>query len=166
MIDEFIILQDTREQKGWGFEFYDCRVEPHTIKYGDYTIAGAEDRIRIERKASTGELLTNLCTKNGLRKFKKELAALKETVDSFYILCEFPEHYMHTFPVNSGIPKTRRGRDGKVVDNTPKVTAAYLRKCMYMMIEEYGVKVIYCDSPQRAEEVAYEILRKAYEKHK
>jgi len=153
---DFKIFVDTREQTAWGFEFYDCTTEEITIKYGDYTVQGMEDRIRIERKASTAEIFGNLCTKNGLRKFKREMAELQATVDSFFILCEFPETYMYTFPVNSGIPKSE----------WPKPSAKFLRKRMYELQEEFDVKVIYCEDAIKAEEIAYNILRETYERYK
>lgn len=151
-----IILCDTREQTGWGFSWYDVQTKTETIKYGDYTIEGLEDKIRIERKASTGELSNNLCTNNGLRKFKREMAEL-QSVDSVFILCEFPQFHMDIFPEQSGIPKSRWPK--------LRVGAKFLKKRMHELIEEFGVNVIYCDTPANAEDTAFLLLKDCYDKH-
>lgn len=151
-----VILADTREQNGWGFEWNNVEVERTTIKYGDYTVKGIEDKIRIERKASTGELSNNLCTNNGWRKFSKEMAEL-QVVDSVFILCEFPQFHMDVFPEHSTIPKSKW--------QTLRVGAKFLRKRLYEIVETYGVKVIYCDTPSRAESTAFKILKDCYDKH-
>lgn len=158
-----IILRDTREQTPWGFEWFKCEVEVATIKYGDYTIKGLEDKIRIERKASTGEIFNNLCTKTGYARFRREMAELNK-IESAFILCEFPQLYMQTFPENSGIPKTRRVK-GKVIDNTPKVSSKFLRKRSYEIEEDFDIKIIYCDTPQKAEETAFNILLGVYNEY-
>ena len=160
-----IILRDSREQTPWTFDFYDCDTEVTTIKYGDYTIKGMEDLVRIERKASTGEIHNNLCTKIGYRRFTRELAELQKSVESVFILCEFPQSYMNTFPENSGIPKTRKSK-GKIINNWPKTTAKFLRKRSYEIQEEYGVKIIYCDTPSSAEGVAYKILKEKHDQNR
>ena len=83
------------------------------------------------------------------------MTELQATVDSFFILCEFPESHMYTFPVNSGIPKKR----------WPKPGAKFLRMRMHELREQFDVKIIYCDTAIKAEEIAYNILKEAYERY-
>ena len=46
------IVRDTREQRGYRFEgpaYADVTVEEGTLTVGDYTAAGLEDKIAVER---------------------------------------------------------------------------------------------------------------------
>jgi ERCC4-type nuclease len=67
------ILIDTREQRPWKFSPEKFQTATATIWAGDYTIAGLEDRIRIERK-SLGDLV-NTVVHDWIR-FRKELNRL------------------------------------------------------------------------------------------
>lgn len=160
-----IILSDTREKNEWDFSWYDCEVVKKKLSYGDYSVKGLEHIVRIERKASTAEICNNLCTKNGLIRFEKELGLLKENVKNPYIICEFPSVYLNTFPENSGIPKTRKVK-GKVVSNKPKVSAKFLRKKVYEIQDTFNINIIYCESRTSAESVAYKILKEAYDENR
>jgi DNA excision repair protein ERCC-4 len=53
MGDKITIIQDTREQRGW-FDLFDSErfdVRIATLQTGDYTLAGLDDRIAVERKS-------------------------------------------------------------------------------------------------------------------
>ena len=95
------IIRDTREQQGFQF-FAQAEIIEQALDAGDYTIEGLEDFIRIERKASTGELYHNLAKKTMKARFHREMQKL-DTIHNAYIVCEFPESYLYTFPENSGI---------------------------------------------------------------
>jgi len=141
-----IILQDTREKNPLSFDIYnDVEVEVCKLDYGDYMIKGVEDLV-FERKASTQELYTNLTVDK--KRFYRELDVLKNFVHP-YILLEFPQSNMYSFPSGSGIPKKRwkylaGGR------KTHKSLAAYMRKCLYE-IEESGISVLYMDNSENME---------------
>ena len=71
-----------------------------------------------------------------------------------YILCEFPEISIHTFPEGSGIPIAQRANI--------KVSAKYLRKLIYEVEEKYDIKFIYCASRSEAERTTFLLLEKAW----
>lgn len=68
-----VILIDSREQKPWAFPADTFDVRRATLTTGDYTLAGLEDRVAIERK-SIGDLV-NTVIHDWLR-FRKELIRL------------------------------------------------------------------------------------------
>ena len=70
-IAEPVIAVDTREQKPYGFR----QAQRKTLKTGDYSIVGLEDRIAIERK-SAPDLLGSLG--KGRARFRRELERLAQ----------------------------------------------------------------------------------------
>lgn len=107
--DEYEVIRDTREQKGWQFdaeEFSKCicigtRVD--TLKTGDYTLVGYESVLCVERKGSVAEIATNLWDKA----FERELERMSVFKHRF-IVCEFPFEDVVRFPIGSKIPPARR----------------------------------------------------------
>lgn len=100
---KYTIIRDTREQQGWFFTKVDDPTISGTIigslKSGDYTVQGYQDKFVIERKASTGEIAKNICE----ARFERELERLEEIPLAFVVL-EFTYDDILTFPQNSGIP--------------------------------------------------------------
>lgn len=78
------IVVDTREQRPYQFEKYDVEAIRHTLKTGDYSLAGYEDRVAFERK-SLDDLIG--CLTNGRDRFERELARAKE-LDFFAVIVE------------------------------------------------------------------------------
>jgi ERCC4-type nuclease len=69
------ILIDTREQNPLTFERFQVETERATLPAGDYSIAGFQDRVAIERK-ELNDLIA--CLMNGNRdRFERELAKLR-----------------------------------------------------------------------------------------
>jgi len=68
---DFIVAIDTREQKPYQFDKYEVK----TLKTGDYSIVGLEDRIAIERK-SKADAFGSLGA--GMKRFERELIRLSE----------------------------------------------------------------------------------------
>lgn len=70
-----IVLRDTREKPGYGFNFIKCETcggtEEVALDFGDYTLKDYPNLIVIERKQDVGELCSNLGA-NRLR-FEREL---------------------------------------------------------------------------------------------
>ena len=96
---EFIILKDTREQTPWEFNFaHTVAEEIGTIKTGDYTIKGLEDKICIERKGCIEEFANNLGREYS--RFKKELIRMDEFPHAF-IICEFPLKDLMEYPFHN-----------------------------------------------------------------
>lgn len=149
-----VIIQDTREKSPFDFNFYDCDITVATLKTGDYTIQGYEDIIAIERKCSTSELAGNL-GKNKIR-FDNAIERLSN-LEHAYIVCEFSREALYSFPKNSGIPKSKL----KYV----RMNGKYMVKCLYEYEEEYGIKTIFCNNKQEAEEKVIEIFTKVINQH-
>lgn len=98
------VLKDTREQEGWDFAAgaHCLGTSPATLKTGDYTLAGYEDVLSVERKRSTGELAGNVLE----ARFERELERLDDFKYPFLVL-EFDLADVASFPANSGIPRPR-----------------------------------------------------------
>src|SRR5688572_9057132 len=58
----YTVIRDTREQKGWIFEAnaYCEGTVIETMKTGDYTLRGLEDRFVVERKRNVAEFAQNI----------------------------------------------------------------------------------------------------------
>ena len=66
------ILVDTREKKPFKFLFSKGSiVTEQCLKTGDYSLRGHEDKITIDRKATSGELA--MCFGSEWKRFQKEL---------------------------------------------------------------------------------------------
>ena len=151
------IIIDNREQKPFFQTFFktdgQVRTSFGTMDAGDYTIEGLEDFIAIERKASSGELYNNLAKKTMKDRFHREMGKL-DTIQRAYIVCEFPESDLHIFPKNSGIPKSKQ--------RYIKMSAKYFRKLIHEIKEGYNVEFVFCDNREHAEDVAYSLLKDAW----
>lgn len=78
--EDFTIIVDTREQKPWVFD----NSKLGTLKTGDYSIEGYEDRIGIERK-STDDFAQSIG--KGRTRFMKEMERAKR-IKHFCIIIE------------------------------------------------------------------------------
>lgn len=144
------ILIDSREQQPFSFSFSDCELVRGKLDYGDYTSELLKDRLRIERKASTGELYLNLVGKKENARFHRELEELAKFEFS-YIIVECPESDLHTFPENSGIPRKR----WKFLRAGDK----YLRKMIHEIEDKYNIPFIFCDNKSEAELLIFNLIR-------
>jgi hypothetical protein len=111
------------------------------LKTGDYVARGLEKHLVIERKASTGEIATNLGKK------RKAFDAEIERMSKFrwkYIICEFSIDDLMNFPENSGIPEKQL----KYVRMNGKFM--WRKLCEYQ--ENFGVQVVFCDDKISAQE--------------
>lgn len=68
------IIQDTREQYPFSFDGLPVEIVAGTLPTGDYSLAGFEDQITVERKAA-GDLLS--CLTSGRDRFRRELERLR-----------------------------------------------------------------------------------------
>lgn len=145
----FKVIQDTRERQPWDFTWHpDCESqEIDTVKTGDYTLVGYEDKICIERKRSVGEIAINLGSKSG--PFIKEFERMKGFRRAV-IICEFTVDNILEFPVNSGIPKKAWSK--------LRINGRYIMKKMNMLCEENGVETYYCEDTMSAINKAAEIF--------
>ena len=144
-----IILKDTREKKGWDFAPYEkCEaMKIEGLKTGDYTLEGLETPLCIERKASTGELSLNLGKK------RKTFEAEVERMSHFrwaYIICEFSIDDLMTFPVGSGIPRSK----WKFI----RMNGKFMWRKLSEYQEDHGVQVVFCDNREQAQEMVIKIF--------
>lgn len=80
-----IVLIDTREQAPFTFQRFDVQTERTGLPTGDYSVAGFEDRVAIERK-ELNDLVACLMGKNRER-FERELARLRH-YELAAVVCE------------------------------------------------------------------------------
>ncbi|WP_027368233.1 ERCC4 domain-containing protein [Desulfocurvibacter africanus] len=78
------VLIDTREQAPFTFDKYECEQVRGTLPTGDYSLAGLEDRVAVERK-SLDDLVG--CLTTGRERFERELA-WAAALDRFAVVVE------------------------------------------------------------------------------
>lgn len=79
------IIIDTREQTPFGFSTFECEAQAGTLTTGDYSLAGLEDRVAVERK-SLDDLMGCLVG-DGRDRFERELARARG-LDAFAVVVE------------------------------------------------------------------------------
>ena len=80
------ILVDTREQRPFTFEHerYDVQIQPGTLSVGDYSLAGLQDKVAVERK-SLPDLVG--CLGRERERFERELQR-GAALDAFAVVVE------------------------------------------------------------------------------
>lgn len=139
-----MIIQDTREKNPWIF-MEDIKIQK--LCCGDYTTSTLYEILRVERKATTGELYLNLGKKTNKDRFYREIEKLKKFPKAF-IVCEFPESYLYEFPKNSGIPQKKLP--------SLRMSAAYLRKLVREINEH--IPVVFTNSKREAEDYLLRLI--------
>jgi len=141
----FTVIKDTREQKGHHFD-EDAKnrcagMVVQTMKTGDYTLLGFEDKLCIERKASVEELSINLGKES--RPFRREIDRMAEFPHRFLIL-EFDLEDIMEFPNHktSRIPMAKR--------KTVTISGKYILKCLAEFQLHYNIHVVFCGNKSRA----------------
>lgn len=149
------VVVDTREQTPWSFtrSSFINDIEVRKLDTGDYSIAGWEDKVCIERKASTAEIANNVTQK----RFFNELVRMQQYQYKF-LICEFPFTDILTFPRNSGIPYSKH--------KYLKISSAYILKVMSQIQIKYNIPVIYIDGQQEAEVLVDNLFRRIVESGK
>jgi hypothetical protein len=148
----YLILRDSREKPGQGWEFDPSDTclgtEVRALKTGDYSLEGYESVLAVERKRSTGEIATNLFED----RFWRELDRL-EAFPLPFLVCEFTMDDLLSFPKNSGIPPGRW--------RFLKVRAPLLLKRFVEMTSRHKTKVILAGKHGKA--VASSIFKRVVE---
>lgn len=148
------VIVDTREQQPWGFaNAEDIETVLNKLDTGDYTIAGLEDILCIERKKSVAELAKNVTEK----RFESELERMSKFPHKFLLL-EFDYHHIEIFPKGSKIPRYLHKR--------LKVKSKFIMKSLSDIQIKYGVHVIPCGNVHYAELVASSIIKRINEQYK
>lgn len=130
-----MLLCDTREKKNQHIlSFFYKNNIPYEIKKintGDY-LNTENIMVRVERKRSIHELLTNMCSQDKSR-FWREIRRSQEEGIKFYILCEHGGQYKSIKDV------------ANYMDKYSRVSGRELMERMYAAHIAYGVEFIFCD---------------------
>ena len=149
--NRFTPIIDTREQYPFSFEESEFCTKPIVIKLdsGDYSIAGYEDKLFIERKANVAELAVNFTQK----RWKNELERVKDYRWKF-LVCEFNYEHVLVFPQGSTIPEHRR--------KYLKVSPAFILACISNLQVQHGINVVMASNKFLANSVCLDIMKRVY----
>lgn len=147
----FDIIVDTREQKPWDFND-NFNIAKAKLDTGDYSIAGLEDILCIERKCSPNEISNNITEK----RFKDVLDRMAGFPHA-HIIFEFDLYDILQFPRNSGIPP-------KLWKNL-RITPLYLLKYITEINTIYGIHTHFCGDRSTAQALAISIMKRVNEQH-
>ena len=137
------IVIDTREQKPWVFDPADVFVSRAALPAGDYSIAGLESRVALERK-SIGDLVQTVI--HDWLRFRKELNRLSGyDVAAVVVEGTLEQIVKHQYE-SAADPAGVLGR----------VNAIFL---------DHGIPVLFWGSPQLAVNMAYRLLHLAWRKY-
>lgn len=171
----FTVVVDKQEKSPWDFSF-DKRcvgsVVDH-LKEGDYTtreILELENKLGkkllgIERKASSGEISTNLGKYKD--RFFREMERLSE-YEHKYLILEFDLQTLLRFPEDSGIPKKlwyRTNHEGKKVRRI-RMNGKFMETRLNTINALYDVEIIYAGNKQNAVDIAANIFEQVYNAYK
>jgi len=131
------IVCDSREQWPFRFDGYPVEVAVGTLEAGDYSLAGFERKVAVERK-SLGDLIG--CLSGDRARFEKELARLRG-FDACAVVVE------------SSQPTLRLGHYRSAMD-----AGSAWQSCLAFM-QRFNVPFIWCNSRQDAEQVTFDYLR-------
>ena len=158
---KFVVLKDTREQKGWLFDSGDyCNgMKAVALKTGDYTLEGFEEVVCIERKKSVEEIANNVGKEK--KRFDAEMERINEYT-SKYIICEFSmddiinyprcifsEYMWHTKPEFCEREIAKR-----------KITGKYILRALMEYQTWYGIHILFCDNAKNAKKVTESIFKR------
>lgn len=147
------VLFDTREQQPWTFPASTrcLGTESVTLKTGDYSLAGWEDRFCIERKGSSSELSQNVFQP----RFERELGRMDEFAHA-YLFLEFTADQVCRFPEDSGIPHSR----WKSLRVTPQL---FLKRIHEIQLDHPALRVWFVGN--RGREVASSLFKRLTERN-
>ena len=151
MSRSFNVLVDTREKNPW--ELVSGRVlgrEFVKLDTGDYTVAGLEDKLCIDRKANVNEIAGNVTQ----ARFKKELIRIKEFPHAFLIL-EASAQDVLDYPHTANLPEKIRKKI--------RINGNYLMRCLNRMQIKYGFNIIYAGNRENAQRIAVNLMEDVLE---
>lgn len=154
MTKKFKVIRDSRERVGfWNFpEDSRCLgTEVGKLDTGDYSIAGLEDKLCIERKKTISEICNNM----NEDRFTDELKRM-EKFKYKYIILEFDLLTIDRFPLGSGIPKSVWGK-------VSYITPQYLRRYFCELSLDYGIHIIYGSNKIQSEKICYSLLKRVFD---
>lgn len=156
-MNDFTILEDTRERKPWSFVFFGVEQVRKKVDTGDYTIEGYEEDITIDRKRSIDELYMNLFAE--YPRFKREMERM-EGMDA-YVVCEFPYQHVLDFPAD--MPKVWCAKAKKKMPLKLRFGVDAVIQRLETLQERHGVKFLFYEDRTEAKNAAFKILKDFYE---
>lgn len=152
---ELTVIQDTREQTPWIFDYEKGIAQKiSTLKTGDYTLEGFEQKLCIERKGSIEEFANNLGRE--FSRFKKELIRMDEFEHPF-IVCEFPLRDLIEYPFH---------HQNRKLQETAKISGRYLLKQINEIQLDHKVKIIFCGNKFYAIKLVTSLMKRIHEKYR
>lgn len=151
---QYTVIKDTREQNGYFFPpSSSCFGHlDQKLDTGDYTIAGLEDKLCIERKGCIEELAINLGHKKYA--FLREIQRMTKFPHKF-IICEFSLTDLLTFPENTRIPIKNK--------QALKITGKYMMKCLTEFQIHENINILFCDNKFNAFIAVCSIMKRVNE---
>lgn len=148
----FAVLADTREQAPWHFQqivverrLWVIRRDVTTLLTGDYTIAGCEDRLVIERK-SAADLVGSVTVGNA--RFRREHERMQVVVESGGFACVVVEGSLSAIC------------DELDQDTGRRVTSESIMGAVASWPRRYGVHWLFAGDRRRAELLAFRVMLK------
>ena len=146
--DDLKIIVDTREQQPWSFDFNEIAVAK--LDTGDYSVAGLEEVLCIERKKSVSEIANNIVEK----RYKDRTKRMSKYKYKFLML-EFDLDDVYRYPRIPDVPK-------KLWEKI-KVSPKFIIKCLIELQVYYNIQVVFCGDHENAERLALSIMKKVYQ---
>ena len=146
--DDLKIIVDTREQQPWSFDFNEIAVAK--LATGDYSGAGLEEVLCIERKKSVSEIANNIVEKR-YKDWTKRMSKYKYK----FLMLEFDLDDVYRYPRIPDVPK-------KLWEKI-KVSPKFIIKCLIELQVYYNIQVVFCGDHENAERLALSIMKKVYQ---
>ena len=146
--DDLKIIVDTREQQPWSFDFNEIAVAK--LDTGDYSVAGLEEILCIERKKSVSEIANNIVEKR-YKDWTKRMSKYKYK----FLMLEFDLDDVYRYPRIPDVPK-------KLWEKI-KVSPKFIIKCLIELQVYYNMQVVFCGDHENAERLALSIMKKVYQ---
>ena len=131
------VIVDSREQAPFTFSGYPAVVEVATLASGDYSLAGFESRIAIERK-SLPDLVACLGTER--ERFTRELVRLRG-FDAAAVVIEQPQAAL------------------RLGHYRAQMNPQSAWQSLLAFTQRYRIPFLFCDSRANAEQVTFDLLR-------
>lgn len=153
----FTVRVDTREQAPWTFQgivverrLWIVRRRVATLPTGDYSIAGCEDRLVIERK-SAADLVSSVTVGNA--RFRREHNRMQAVVAAGGFACVIVEGSLATIC------------DELDSDSGRRVTSESILGAVASWPQRYGVHWLFAGDRRRAELLAFKVMLKWWKEH-
>lgn len=141
--DRLEIIVDTREQRPWIFDSRQVKVTRGTLQSGDYTVAGLERVVAIERK-SLGDFVQTVI--GDWIRFRKELIRLSGfDMAAVVVEASLGQIYRHEYE-SDALPMSVVGRANGI-------------------FLDHGIPVLFWDNRELAADMAHRMLLLAWRKY-